>query len=346
MPLQSETPSEYNKRLDSLKFKALDTLNQFNFKKKLPDWYIKYEKANIVFTCEYLKLYQFTLRYWKYNQFIEKDLKIDKEMADLLFKNEWMSDELYTYLSSLKENKFDTLLQPQHITKDNFDRYTQDNLNHVKGKLSPSMLSYFVAAKISVYLWESKLSNLSAKDFQSDSARVERLFNANKSLITDTATLKFITEYKTKRLTRANFRKKLKKGEQAPGFYLEGIQKNKVSLDDFKGNLICLNFWATWCGPCIQSIPKKNELVNSYGNKDFALLNICLDNNTKAWNEIIRNKDFKGIHLSCQGNWSEIVNQKYVISSIPHYTLIDKSGNIILNDINRDSLEYYVKMNL
>ncbi|MFN8259202.1 MAG: TlpA disulfide reductase family protein [Bacteroidales bacterium] len=346
VPLQSETPSDFNKRLDSLKIKALDSLNQFTLKTKLPDWFLKYEKANIVFTCEYLKYYQYNQRYWKYNQFIEKELKIDKEMADLLIHNEWMSDELFSYLSSLRENKFDTILRPQHVTKEIYDEYTQDNINHVKGKLSPRMLSYFVAAKISVYLWRDELAKLSAKEFSADSIRVEKLFNANKTLITDTATLRFITDYKTKRLTRANYIKQLKTGEQAPGFHLEGFQKNKVSLDDFKGKLVCLNFWATWCGPCIQSIPKKNELVNNYGDKNFVLLNICLDNNSKAWKEIIKTKNFKGIHLSCPGNWSDLVSQKYGISSIPHYTLIDKSGNVIMNDISRDSLEYYVKANM
>lgn len=133
---------------------------------------------------------------------------------------------------------------------------------------------------------------------------------------------------------------------QAPGFTLQDMKNNEVKLSDYKGKLVCINFWGTYCSPCIKSIPQKNEMVKKYNPKNFVLLNICIDNDLTKWKELINSNEFKGIHLRCPGNWSGLLSKNYRITGIPHYTLIDKSGKIIADDIHRDSLEYYIEENL
>jgi thiol-disulfide isomerase/thioredoxin len=345
-PMESETPDEYNLRIDSMEQNAIDTLKALDKKIKLPEWYMKYEESNIIFTCAFLKNFQFEQRNWKYNQFIKNDLKVEKKIEDVLFKNEWMSDELFSYLSSIKADKFDTLLTPQKHTKGFDDEYRQDNINRIKGKINTRVMSYYIASTFTAVVLSGRLSELSAREFAADSSRIEKIFDGYKAMINDTIAFSFISEYKKTKLNRENYKKKLLKGQQAPSFILEDLNNNKVKLSDFKGKLICLNFWATWCGPCIQSITKKNEMVKKQASKEFVLINICLDNNETKWKELIKTKEFKGVHLKCPGNWSDLLHQKYGIGAVPHYAIVDKNGNILINNVKSDSLEYFVETNL
>jgi thiol-disulfide isomerase/thioredoxin len=113
-------------------------------------------------------------------------------------------------------------------------------------------------------------------------------------------------------------------------------------LSDFKGKLVLLNFWGTYCSPCIRSIPDKNKLAEDFKKEEFVLINICTDSNFELWRQIIRNNEFKGVHLICKGNWNDLLRSGYNIFSLPHYTIIDQNGRILMNNV-RDSVEYFLK---
>ena len=67
------------------------------------------------------------------------------------------------------------------------------------------------------------------------------------------------------------------KGQPAPGFTLEDLSGNKVSLAGYKGKAVLLNFWATWCGPCKIETPWLIELRNQYAAQGFEILGISVD---------------------------------------------------------------------
>ena len=67
------------------------------------------------------------------------------------------------------------------------------------------------------------------------------------------------------------------KGQPAPGFTLEDLSGNKVSLAGYKGKAVLLNFWATWCGPCKIETPWLIELRNQYASQGFEILGISVD---------------------------------------------------------------------
>src|SRR3989338_9054110 len=66
-------------------------------------------------------------------------------------------------------------------------------------------------------------------------------------------------------------------GDIAPSFTLKDLNGNTVTLDSFKGKVVFLDFWASWCGPCKQEFPEINRFISKYGDKDVAVLAVNVD---------------------------------------------------------------------
>jgi thiol-disulfide isomerase/thioredoxin len=161
--------------------------------------------------------------------------------------------------------------------------------------------------------------------------RIDSLFATVKPFFSDTVLYHIV---KNTRRRDINFDQPdfLNVGEAAPDFYLGDVTGNFHSLKKFRGNIVFLNFWASWCAPCIKEIPEKNSMIKRFEGKKVVFLNISLDKNRDDWLGAIEKHHFLGNHLICKGNWEEILRGKYYISGIPHYVLIDKKGRIIENN--------------
>jgi peroxiredoxin len=73
-----------------------------------------------------------------------------------------------------------------------------------------------------------------------------------------------------------------KAGQDAPDFKLQDLAGNEVTLSRFRGSIVILDFWATWCPPCRQSIPELVELQNKYGKKGVVILGVSMDDPKQA----------------------------------------------------------------
>ena len=127
----------------------------------------------------------------------------------------------------------------------------------------------------------------------------------------------------------------LSSGECAPPFELKDVNGTLYNLSNFRGKIIYLHFWATWCSPCLDELPTLNKLITGVNNNKIVFINVCLDNNYSKWRTIISEKKLLGINLICNDTWNKKLSSLYKISGIPHYALIDKKGLIIKNDCVR-----------
>nr|WP_320120423.1 TlpA disulfide reductase family protein [uncultured Marinifilum sp.] len=122
-----------------------------------------------------------------------------------------------------------------------------------------------------------------------------------------------------------------KDGDMAPNFTLIDKDGKEVSLSDFKGKMVMMDCWATWCGPCVKGLPKYVALKNKYAGKNIVFLCISTDENEKAWRKKMA-KDtkglFEGIQLNTELNENDM-KKKYMVQAIPRYILIGKDGRII-----------------
>lgn len=127
----------------------------------------------------------------------------------------------------------------------------------------------------------------------------------------------------------------LKKGQPAPAFTLKNEKGENVSLSNFKGKAVYLDFWGVGCGPCIYDIDNYGKkLHEKYKEKDVAFISICVDSNEPEWKAGMQkhNMNSEGVNLIAEGWANNPVCKAYNVSSIPHYILIDKQGKIINNN--------------
>lgn len=111
-------------------------------------------------------------------------------------------------------------------------------------------------------------------------------------------------------------------GRPAPSFKLPDLNGKEISLNDYKGKLVMLDFWATWCGPCRMTMPVMENLQKEYPN-DMVLLAINLQERDGVVREYVQQENINSkVLLDREGS----VGQAYGTSSIPMHVLIDKSG--------------------
>ena len=109
-----------------------------------------------------------------------------------------------------------------------------------------------------------------------------------------------------------------------------------TTLADLKGKIVVLDFWATWCGPCIQSIPKMNELAKKYAAKGVVFIGVCRADGAEKMRDIIDSK--KIAYPVCVDSKGEI-NAAYIVDSFPDYYIIDREGRVRGADVGSTSIE-------
>jgi thiol-disulfide isomerase/thioredoxin len=134
--------------------------------------------------------------------------------------------------------------------------------------------------------------------------------------------------------------KKLAKGSSAPDFSLKDLDGKSVSLKDFRGKVVYMDIWASWCQPCLWQfphLPKVKESLSKKELKDIVFLYVNVNTTEEAWREAVKTHQLSGVHLFCAGTNNNPVMQAYGTSGIPHYALIDRKGNLISNSPPRPS---------
>jgi peroxiredoxin len=135
--------------------------------------------------------------------------------------------------------------------------------------------------------------------------------------------------------------KPIEKRQKAPEFALKDSDGKIVKLSDYKGKIVLLNFWATWCGPCKIEIPWFKEFETTYKNKDFAVLGVAMDD--EGW-EIVKPyiEQQKINYRMLLG--TEPVGALYGgVDSLPTSFMIDREGRIAAVHVGLVSKSVYVE---
>ena len=294
-------------------------LETYSKKHPLPAWFVELEKAEIeYFTAGYLlqipSYYQtFNLPLGSippsYYTFLNK-LKVDNPKAVLskgyfFFLNQYFlqneSAAQWEGLSGYKRSLvFSNILQKkanQHLSGQSRELF----LNYQLSKLIPRLpASYPLDSLLAVY----QLAGSAVVDHS-------KLFAASKSPESGRA---------------------LVAGDTVPNFYAANQLDSLVELRQFSDKVIYINVWATWCKPCIKSIPEKHALLARIKEEeDFLLLNLCIDSKKDKWKEMISQYAMQGLNLYAEGNWSQKLKENFQIQGIPQYLLLSK-GNILVEN--------------
>ncbi len=127
--------------------------------------------------------------------------------------------------------------------------------------------------------------------------------------------------------------------QKAPAFTLQDVNGKKISLSDYKGKVVIVDFWATWCPPCRRSIPDLIDLQKKYKNK-IAVIGISVDMDTRSDVApfVKKNKiNYKVLYAT-----PEVVQAYGNIDAIPTSFIIDQHGNIVTQHVGLTPKETYI----
>jgi peroxiredoxin len=114
-------------------------------------------------------------------------------------------------------------------------------------------------------------------------------------------------------------------GQQAPDFALKSSTGENLRLSEYRGDVVMINFWATWCGPCRQEMPLLDELYSRYQRVGFNLLGVNIDDDSnRAMNMI----EELGVNFPVLFDARKEVSKLYEVEAMPVTVIVDRKGTV------------------
>jgi len=124
----------------------------------------------------------------------------------------------------------------------------------------------------------------------------------------------------------------------APEITLPNVKDSIVNLSSFKGKIVLIDFWASWCAPCRAANPGVVKLYNKYKAKGFEVFGVSIDNKKQAWVKAIAQDKIKYTQVYDKAGWYSPVAEKYGVNQIPTSFLLDRTGKVIAIDLEGKEL--------
>lgn len=133
----------------------------------------------------------------------------------------------------------------------------------------------------------------------------------------------------------------LVQGQKAPEFSLANLEGDEVALYDVLANneIVLIDFWASWCGPCIATFPDLKRMYSAYDDHGFEIIAISIDSTFEAWEEGSQEHELPWINLGEIEGWDGSIAGSYGVQAIPKGYLVDSNGCILEKDIDTGALE-------
>ena len=114
-------------------------------------------------------------------------------------------------------------------------------------------------------------------------------------------------------------------GQTAPDFVLRSASGDNLRLSEFRGDVVMINFWATWCGPCRQEMPLLDDLYGRYQRVGFNLLGVNIDDDSRRAMQMVEEL---GVSFPVLFDESKEVSKLYKVDAMPVTILVDRTGTV------------------
>ncbi|WP_228435834.1 TlpA family protein disulfide reductase [Chryseobacterium pennipullorum] len=140
---------------------------------------------------------------------------------------------------------------------------------------------------------------------------------------------------------------KIETGKKAPEITLSKADGSSFSLSSLKGKVVLIDFWATWCAPCVEEQPALKTLYDTYSdqveNNQFEILGVSLDKSKESWQKAIDRFSISWPQVSDLKFWKSPVAKSYEIDELPFNVIVDGEGTIIAKNLHGKDLEVFLK---
>ncbi len=300
--IEEDDPAKFKKFVKKLYESKLIFLKKFNKKNTISERFHSYAKAEI--------------DYWYYYQLINYPWEhpIYKGMTSPMA----MASDYYDFLGEVDLSPKNALPSQQYtyflnIFFDNKEK-EKENLGYTRMELAEKYLTgealqYFKAKELARYCQRRQAGKIEFELLQFlQTCEYPVYKDAVKAVYAET--------------------RGLLKGMKAPVFTLKNERGQEVKLSDFKGKVVYIDFWATWCTLCLNDFPNAKRLKDKFVGKDVVFVYINLDENKKTWESYVRNHDMGGVQLYAEGSTRSEVAKMYGAKVLPLCILVDKDGKI------------------
>src|SRR5947209_11905339 len=134
----------------------------------------------------------------------------------------------------------------------------------------------------------------------------------------------------------------LARARMAPAFAVTTLDGKRVSMDDLKGKVVLLDFWATWCGPCREALPHMKSIAKKFQGQPLVVLSVSLDNNDDTWKQYITRNEMTWLQYR-DGGFEGPLSRLFGVEAIPHTFTIDADGVLQDEQIGDNSIEGKLK---
>ncbi len=181
---------------------------------------------------------------------------------------------------------------------------------------------------------------ISTLDPQQDFATYEAVVKQLSNSLPGSPTIAALVKNYELEKARIDAGKTLAPGKPAPDFEEMKPDGTTMKLSDLRGQVVLLDFWASWCGPCRRENPNVVRLYEKYKEQGFTVMSVSLDKDKTRWLAAIEQDHLSWPnHVSDLNQWSSKVARLYDVSGIPFTVLIDREGNIIQTNLRGEALE-------
>lgn len=147
-----------------------------------------------------------------------------------------------------------------------------------------------------------------------------------------------VDKYRKEQAEKKERAERMKEGNPVPAFVCENPKGKKFGPDKYKGKVLVLDFWASWCGPCRQEIPNLKNLYETYKDKGVEFMSVSIDAKKDAWEKAMKEEK-----MAWPQGWvtdaGKGVMDLYQFGGIPFILVIDKEGNIYRKNVRGEAIK-------
>jgi thiol-disulfide isomerase/thioredoxin len=252
------------------------------------------------------------------------------------FKSRTLSNEYAKFFDNVALDEDDNLISSDYVNAlESFVSWKNKSLRNTDTSINAEIL-YSINLKNYYSHWKTQgskkvrdliLFNLLSQHLEYQASIAQQTFD---SLLND------YSSYASEDLYVKSLQSKVEKlnpllaGKPFPTLTLLNASGEEFNTNSLKGKVLLIDFWATWCGPCLVGMPKLEETALALKeNTQFSIVRINVNDQKESWQKFIEKKSGNYLELFADARLSKEIEQLLQVKGIPRYMLIDKNGNFV-----------------